>query len=29
MGRDKGEYALTHYTEVKTVVQPLKNPSWL
>lgn len=29
IGRDKGEYALVHYTEVKTVVQPLKNPAWL
>jgi aldehyde dehydrogenase (NAD+) len=30
IGRDKGEYALQHYTEIKTVIQPLKGkPAWL
>ncbi|KAK3282604.1 Aldehyde dehydrogenase 2 member B4, mitochondrial [Cymbomonas tetramitiformis] len=29
MGRDKGEYALSNYTETKCVITPLENPAWL
>lgn len=29
IGRENGEYALKNYTQVKTVAQPLYNPSWL
>lgn len=29
IGRDKSEYALQHYTEVKSVIHPLKDPAWL
>ncbi|XP_024531002.1 aldehyde dehydrogenase family 2 member B7, mitochondrial isoform X1 [Selaginella moellendorffii] len=28
-GREKGEYVLHNYTQVKAVVTPLKNPAWL
>lgn len=28
MGRDKGEYALSHYTQVKAVYWPLEEPAW-
>ncbi|KIZ05750.1 aldehyde dehydrogenase (NAD+) [Monoraphidium neglectum] len=28
MGREKGEYALTNYTQIKAVYQPLVNPAW-
>ncbi|GMH39762.1 hypothetical protein BSKO_07660 [Bryopsis sp. KO-2023] len=28
IGRDKGEYALENYTEVKSVVTPLVQPAW-
>ncbi|KAG2376563.1 Aldehyde dehydrogenase family 2 member [Vigna angularis] len=28
-GREKGEYSLKNYLQVKAVVTPLKNPSWL
>jgi len=28
-GREKGQYALEAYTEVKTVSQPMSNPRWL
>eukprot|EP00640_Fibrocapsa_japonica_P002010 CAMPEP_0113937976 /NCGR_PEP_ID=MMETSP1339-20121228/4437_1 /TAXON_ID=94617 /ORGANISM="Fibrocapsa japonica" /LENGTH=535 /DNA_ID=CAMNT_0000940899 /DNA_START=71 /DNA_END=1678 /DNA_ORIENTATION=+ /assembly_acc=CAM_ASM_000762 len=28
-GREKGEYALEEYLEVKTVTQPIPNPTWL
>ena len=27
-GRDKGEYALHEYTEVKLVQTPMKSPAW-
>ncbi|KIZ06991.1 aldehyde dehydrogenase (NAD+) [Monoraphidium neglectum] len=29
MGREKGEDALQHYTQVKAVVQPLKGAAWM
>lgn len=29
IGRDKGEYALENYTEVKSVVTPLDDPAWI
>jgi aldehyde dehydrogenase (NAD+) len=28
LGREKGEYALKNYTQVKAVYQPLENPAW-
>ncbi|WVZ24191.1 hypothetical protein V8G54_002735 [Vigna mungo] len=28
-GREKGEYSLKNYLQVKAVVHPLKNPAWL
>lgn len=28
-GREKGEYGLKNYLQVKAVVTPLKNPAWL
>jgi hypothetical protein len=28
MGREKGEDALQHYTQVKAVVQPLRGAAW-
>jgi len=28
-GREKGEYSLKNYLQVKAVVNPLKNPAWL
>ncbi|KEH19969.1 aldehyde dehydrogenase [Medicago truncatula] len=28
-GRQKGEYSLKNYLQVKVVVTPLKNPTWL
>jgi len=28
IGRDKGEYALHEYTEIKTVQMPIKTPAW-
>lgn len=28
MGREKGEYALSNYTQVKAVYQPLDSPAW-
>lgn len=28
LGREKGEYALECYTQVKAVYQPLVNPAW-
>ncbi|WIA40484.1 hypothetical protein OEZ86_013838 [Tetradesmus obliquus] len=28
LGREKGEYALSNYTQVKAVYQPLVNPAW-
>eukprot|EP00198_Chlamydomonas_reinhardtii_P001619 XP_001690955.1 aldehyde dehydrogenase [Chlamydomonas reinhardtii] len=28
IGREKGEYALSNYTQVKAVYQPLSNPAW-
>jgi len=28
-GREKGEYSLKNYLQVKAVVTPLKNPAWL
>ncbi|KXZ48141.1 hypothetical protein GPECTOR_30g237 [Gonium pectorale] len=28
VGREKGEYALHNYTQVKSVYMPLKNPAW-
>ncbi|KAL3654075.1 hypothetical protein CASFOL_003756 [Castilleja foliolosa] len=29
IGREKGEYSLKNYLQVKAVVTPLKNPAWL
>ncbi|KAJ7539011.1 hypothetical protein O6H91_11G073100 [Diphasiastrum complanatum] len=29
LGREKGEYVLKNYTQVKAVVTPLTNPAWL
>jgi len=29
IGREKGQYALHNYTQVKAVVTPLQNPAWL
>lgn len=29
IGREKGEYSLKNYLQVKAVVMPLKNPAWL
>jgi aldehyde dehydrogenase (NAD+) len=29
MGREKGEDALQHYTQVKAVVQPLRGGAWI
>ena len=29
IGRDKSEYALQHYTEIKSVIQPINKPAWL
>ena len=28
VGRDKGEYALHEYTEVKVIQTPITNPAW-
>jgi len=28
LGRDKGEYALSHYTQVKAIYQQLVDPAW-
>jgi len=28
LGREKGEYALKNYSEIKAVYQPLENPAW-
>jgi len=28
IGRDKSQYAIDLYTEVKTVMMPISNPSW-
>jgi len=28
IGRDKGQYAIDLYTEIKTVMMPINNPSW-
>lgn len=28
-GREKGEYSLKNYLQVKAVVTPLRNPAWL
>lgn len=28
LGREKGEYALSNYTQIKAVYQPLVNPAW-
>lgn len=29
IGREKGEYSLKNYLQVKAVVTPLKNPAWI
>lgn len=29
IGREKGEYGLKNYLQVKAVVTPIKNPAWL
>jgi len=28
LGREKGEYALKNYSQIKAVYQPLENPAW-
>lgn len=28
LGREKGEYALSNYTQIKAVYQPLVDPAW-